>query len=219
MRPRWYCSSMALTLRRPRRAGPACWRRHADVVHGDGHAALRGVAEADGLDAVHEVRGLVAAEHLVAVGHDLAQGAAVHGPVGLVGEAQPPRQDLVEDEPPDGRLQRALRRSSSVSSSQVLTLWTRTGVCRRSSAHWWLGHRVERRRACRCCPARRPAGRPGRRGTVGTHASMGTPRPWSGSSSPGSCPASAPRPARRRRATAGWPSRASSRGPRPGRPC
>ena len=82
--------------------------RHLDVVDGDGHAALGGVAEADGLDAVDEVGGLVAAEHLVAVADHLAQGRAGHGPVGALAVAQPRRHDLVEDEPTDGRLDGSL---------------------------------------------------------------------------------------------------------------
>ena len=77
---------------------PGLRGRDGDVVDGDGHAAARRVVEADRLDAVDQVGRLVRAKQPVAVRDELAQRVAVHL---LIQEAQPLRQDLVEDHPTD----------------------------------------------------------------------------------------------------------------------
>ena len=101
MRPRWNCWSIVVDLVVGRlRAAPAFSVGTGDVVDGDRHATTRRVVEADRLDAVDEVRRLGRAEQPVAVGDQLAQRRPVHG---LVDEAQPVRQRLVEDDPADGR--------------------------------------------------------------------------------------------------------------------
>ena len=71
-----------------------------DVVDRDRHAAAGGVLEPDPLDAVHEVGGLDRPEGAVAAVDEAAAGP---GAELLVGEAQAIRQDLVEDDPADGR--------------------------------------------------------------------------------------------------------------------
>ena len=144
MRPRWYCSVDVLDGMVGGGEELALVLGHLDVVDGDGHAALRGIAEADGLDAVHEVGGLVATEHLVAVADDLAEGAAGHGPVGLLAVAQPRGQDLVEDESPDGRLEGRLDVVLLARRPSLVTLATRTGVCSPRRRTRWYGSVVDR---------------------------------------------------------------------------
>ncbi len=72
-----------------------------DVPQPDGHPTARRVVEADRLDAVHEVGGLVRPEQAVALVDEPLELAADHDPIAvahLVG------QDLIEDDPTDRRL-------------------------------------------------------------------------------------------------------------------
>ena len=183
-------------------------------LDGDGHAATGGVVEADALDAVDQVRGLGRAEQPVAVGDELPQRGPVHG---LVDEAQPVGQDLVEDDAADGRPDRLAETSSPVSSSQALDAAPRSARAGPAAARWWL--------ASLDVLAGVDAA-----DVVGQQRLRSRPRSWrsapcpacprargSGSSSRGPCPGSAPRPGRRRTATAGWRSTASSAAPRPAR--
>ena len=72
-----------------------------DVADRDGHAAAGGELEADVLDAVHEVGGRLGAELPVALVDEGLELGPAHD---VVVEAQLVRQDLVEDDPADGRL-------------------------------------------------------------------------------------------------------------------
>ena len=71
-----------------------------DVPQADRHPAAGREVEADALDAVGEMRGLVSAEHPVALVDELLELAPDHD---LVGIAELVGQDLVEEDPADGR--------------------------------------------------------------------------------------------------------------------
>ena len=74
--------------------------RHRDVAHRDGHPTARRELEADALDPIDEVGRLLRAELAVADVDELLEIGPMHD--GVM-EAKRIREDLVEDDAPDGR--------------------------------------------------------------------------------------------------------------------
>ena len=118
MRPRWILAVDLVDLAVGRGEALGLVGRHRDVADRDGHAAAGRELEADALDAVDEMRGLLGPEEPVALVHELLERGALHD---VVVEAQLRRQDLVEDDPADRGLAAASRRVARAPASQVRT--------------------------------------------------------------------------------------------------
>ena len=100
MRPRWNWRSISATLVVGRLEPRALVLRDLDVEQADRHPAAGREVEADALDAVDEVGGLVRPEHPVALVDELLELGPLHD---LVRVAELVGQDLVEDDPADRR--------------------------------------------------------------------------------------------------------------------
>jgi D-aminopeptidase len=114
-----------------------------DVVDGDGHAAARGVVEADLLDAVDQVRGLDRTEQAVAA--PTSSRSAARFMVLFRKRSRSGRIWLNSTRPTVVRTEAST--DASVASSQSSSV-TSMGECSSSRGTWWWASR-RRRRACR----------------------------------------------------------------------